>query len=427
MLEVKTLKGKFLLVMLIVISVCLMASYFTVAEAYLHSMATGLYEKAYEMQATPMKRVFDVVKMRETWDKVVRTYGKFRGIKGYEIENLRDYTVVIIDAVFEHSELLVTVTIDRDLKVAGLYFRAGTLTYSPPKYVDMEKFEEREICFGTDYRICGYLTLPKDLKEYPAVVLVHGSGPHDRDETIGPNRVFKDIAWGLSSHGIAVLRYDKRTYTYGEKLPPENITVREEVIEDAVEAVKVLKDFAGVNGVFILGHSLGGMLAPQIARESGARGIIMMAASPRKLHEIMIDQINYLKSIGMSEGMENYIPVLEKLGQGKLAPEERVFGVPASYYYDLNTYDPVNTIIDLDIPVLILQGGKDYQVTEKDYNMWREKLKACKEVEYEFYTNLNHLFMTSTATPSPADIYRAGHVDERVIMDIVEWIKRQSR
>jgi len=407
------------------VSICITASVLTVARTYLNNMIQEAYEKAYEMQSDLMKQAFDVKKMRETWDMVIGMYGKFRGMEGYRIDQVKNYKVVIFNAVFERATLLISVTIDENQRVVGLYFREGRFTYTPPDYVDRNAFEEKEVCFGTDYRLCGFLTLPKGLKEYPAVVLVHGSGPHDRDETIGPNKVFRDIAWGLSSRGVAVLRYDKRTYAYKEKMSISNITVREEVIEDAVNAIKFLKNLTGVKCVFVLGHSLGGMLAPRIALEGGVEGIIMMAASPRKLHEIIIDQINYLKSIGASNGLEKYIPLLEKLGKEELAPDVIVFGAPASYYYDLNTYNPVNTIVELNVPVLILQGGKDYQVTEKDYNIWKEELKNYKNIEYRFYEDLNHLFITSDATPSPIDVYKAGHVNLRVIEDITKWIKEK--
>ena len=76
------------------------------------------------------------------------------------------------------------------------------------------------------------------------VVLVHDSGPNDRDESIGPNKIFRDIAWGLASQGISVLRYDKRTLKHVKQLTPELIaemTVKEEVIEDALLALKLMR------------------------------------------------------------------------------------------------------------------------------------------------------------------------------------------
>jgi len=422
------LKNRVLMMVVIfcMVSICLAASVLTVARTYLNNLIQGAYEKAYEMQSELMKQAFDIEKMRETWNMAIGMYGKFKRMEGYRIDQVKNYKVVIFDTVFERATLLISVTIDENQRVAGFYFKEGRFTYTPPDYVDRNAFEEKEVCFGTNYRICGFLTLPKGFKEYPAVVLVHGSGPHDRDETIGPNKVFRDIAWGLSSRGVAVLRYDKRTYAYKEKMSISNITVREEVIKDAVNAIRFLKNLTGVKCAFVLGHSLGGMLAPRIALEGGAEGIIMMAASPRRLHEIMIDQINYLKSIGASNGLEKHIPLLEKLGRKELDPDIIVLGAPASYYYDLNTYNPVNTILELNVPVLILQGGKDYQVTEKDYNIWRKELKNRKNIEYGFYEDLNHLFITSDATPSPMDVsYKIGHVNIRVIKDIAEWIKEK--
>jgi dienelactone hydrolase len=99
-------------------------------------------------------------------------------------------------------------------------------------------------------------------------VLVHGSGPQDRDETIGPNKPFRDLAWGLASQGIAVLRYEKRTKKHAMKLVliKNTITVKQETIDDALAAVALLRKTERIdpNRIFVLGHSLGGMLIPRI-------------------------------------------------------------------------------------------------------------------------------------------------------------------
>ncbi len=142
------------------------------------------------------------------------------------------------------------------------------------------------------------MTKPAGVGPFPAVVLVHGSGPNDRDETFGPNKTFKDLALGLGSRGVAVLRYDKRTKVYGAKVSKLNpFTLKAETIDDALEAVALLRKEPGIDAtaIFVLGHSLGGTAAPRIgAADSGIAGLIMLAGAVRPLEQSIVDQMQYL-------------------------------------------------------------------------------------------------------------------------------------
>src|SRR5690606_19348563 len=125
-----------------------------------------------------------------------------------------------------------------------------------------------------DRALPGTLALPKGKAPgagFPAVVLVHGSGPQDRDETVGANRPFLDIARGLAAQGIAVLRYDKRTQARPQDFAAGDYTVDDETTNDAITAVAALGAAEGIDPdrIHVLGHSQGAMLAPRIAAHSG--------------------------------------------------------------------------------------------------------------------------------------------------------------
>ena len=147
---------------------------------------------------------------------------------------------------------------------------------------------------NTNYPLKGLLTIPAcTVSPVPAVVFVHGSGASNMDEKVGKLTPFKDLAEGLAKHGIASIRYDKRSFSHGLKLVREKeVTVRKETIEDAILATQILKNDPRIdkNKIFIIGHSMGAMLAPRIDAEGGNyNGLIMMAGSPRKLEEIMLE------------------------------------------------------------------------------------------------------------------------------------------
>ena len=159
--------------------------------------------------------------------------------------------------------------------------------------------------------------------------MIHGSGPNDRDETIGSLKPFRDIAEGLAEHGVAVYRFDKRTYVYGnEMMADHGITPADESIEDAVNAVQLLaqQDKIDADRIFVLGHSLGGNVIPAIAQELEqapvqAHGFVMMAASPRGLDVLMREQLEFLYSL---------LPEVTEEPTAEPAPAEMTVALPLS-------------------------------------------------------------------------------------------------
>lgn len=254
------------------------------------------------------------------------------------------------------------------------------------------------------YRLPAELKLPAGAGPFPAVVLVHGSGPNDRDETIGPNKPFRDIAEGLAARGIASLRYDKRTKVYGAKLP-KDITVREETIDDAVSAVALLRKTAKIDGkkIFVIGHSLGAFVAPRIgAADPAIAGLVLLAGNTRTLDAVIDDQIRYLGA-SPEDGAR-----LKK-------------AMPEAYWKDLAAYNPVATARALRMPMLILQGERDYQVTMEDFKGW-EALRGPR-VTLKSYPALNHLFQPGVGKAKPAEYGVAKPFDASVLDDIAAWIR----
>lgn len=304
---------------------------------------------------------------------------------------------------------------------------------------------EEKVIIGenTEYPLDGILVLPDKLdKPVPAVVLVHGSGPSDMDESIGKVKPFKDLAEGLSKIGIAVLRYNKRTFAHKKAFMKNssNITVKEETIEDAILATDLLRNDCRVdsNNIFIIGHSMGGMLAPRIDAEGGNyKGLVILAGSPRKLEEIMIDQNNELlnsmnKVLQIIAGKQ-----IKKINKKfvniyNLTDEEAknssITGkyVKAYYFKEMGEHPSPNYLKNLDKPILIMQGEKDIQVSiEKDFNKYKDLLKDKDKVTFKVYENLNHAFMPYTyeSIKNARKEYSVEkHIENYVINDIANWI-----
>lgn len=295
---------------------------------------------------------------------------------------------------------------------------------------------------GTKYPLNGILSLPEDCSsKVPAVVLVHGSGPADMDEKVGNNFPFKDLAEGLSDKGIAALRYDKRTFVYGKEMKNDTgLSVKEETIEDAILAADLLRKDPRIdtNQIFIIGHSLGGMLAPRIDAEGGHfAGIIIMGGSPRKLEEILMDQNNdVLDSLNMFLKMiaKKQIAALSAKFDKiyKFSDEEAKSTVllgkysRAFYFKEMGEHPSINYLNVLDKPVLILQGDQDFHVSvDKDFKVYKDLLGEKPNVTFKLYPNLNHLFMPAVygeILKMKKEYKVAQHVDKNVINDISEWI-----
>lgn len=252
--------------------------------------------------------------------------------------------------------------------------------------------------------------MPVGVSRYPIAVLVHGSGNLDRDETIYDNKPFAELAHGLAKHGIATLRYDKRTFTYQDK---GDFTIREEVIDDALSAITLARQTQD-GPVYLIGHSLGAMVAPWLATLApDLSGIVMMAAPARNLADVIVEQTDYLMPSGASQEYKDEQIAAIKANR------------PQYFEGELANYDQVKTAQSLQLPVLILQGERDYQVRMTDYNLWQHRLAGKSNVELHSYPGLNHLFHESHSPgelSSPMDYLEKGEIPNQVIDDIARFI-----
>ena len=411
----------------------------TDARAFIELLVNKKFTTAVEQFDSTMKAALPEPKLQETWNAVLGQTGPFKQAGSAKAEKRGDFTVVVVTCDFQNAAVDVSVVFDQQRRVAGLFFSpAKKGDYAPPAYAKADAFHEKEVTVGAgEWALPATLTVPAGAGPFPAVVLVHGSGPHDRDETIGPNKPFKDLASGLASRGIAVLRYEKRTKQYGAKLASvSNLTVKEEVLDDALAAVELLRKTEGIDAkrIFVLGHSLGGMLLPRIGRlDPNIGGLIALAGATRALEDVIPEQLSYLYSLDGSVSPEEQKQIDQAKEQAakvkSLKPEDAksttvAFGVPASYWLDLRGYDPAESAKALKQPMLVLQGERDYQVTMEDFKRWNAALAGKSNVTLKSYPGLNHLFIAGTTRSTPLEYEQPGHVDVRVIDDIAGWIKK---
>lgn len=369
-----------------------------------------------------MQQAISSSQLKDMWTQVEQQLGPLEKEKEWKQDAIDGTVVYYTDLKFQRAPLRLLVTFNADNKVSGL-----RLLSVPPEEkplvapFDSVHLEESPIeVVSGNYKLPGTLTRPKGKTHLPIIILVHGSGPQDRDGSIGPNKIYRDIAWGLAAKGIAVLRYDKRTYVYGKASVPEGkeITPDEEVVEDAVSACQLAASlpFIDKRKVFIAGHSLGGLLAPLIAtRCPSVTGLILLAAPSRPQDDILKEQIRYLGSLN---GNTDEKLLAQQYQQIKAA-------APQIYWDYLDKYAPVMTACSLSVPMLFLQGERDYQVTMQDFSMWKLGMFGKTNATFQSYPTLNHCFMEGTGKSTPMEYNHPARVYGKVMEDIAKWVTQE--
>ncbi len=409
------------------------------ARRFVALLIEGQFEKATESFDESMKAAVPSTKLKAIWMDQLDRLGACERIESTRTELYQQYRFIFVTCQFEKQRIDVKVVVDQRGRIAGFFLvPSQAAQYRPPVYAKSDLFGERDVTAGTDeWPLPGTLSMPFGKGPFPAVVLVHGSGAQDRDESIGPNKPFRDLAWGLASRGIAVLRFEKRTKQYAAKMADlEWFTVKEETIDDALAAVSLLQKTERVdrNRVFVLGHSLGGMLAPRIcAGHSGIAGLVVMSGNARPIEDLVLEQTLYQASLAGEppadanrriEEVKREVAAVKKLSL-ETPHKGRLLRAPISYWIDLQGYDPVHVAGTLGKPMLILQGENDCQVSFKnDFKRWRQALSKRNDVKLKSYPTLNHLFMQVNSKSTGIEYLRAGNVAEVVVNDIAAWIEQ---
>lgn len=414
-----------------------MLNLFGKSDDFFKSMNEQNFTAAYAFLDPAFQAKLPQSDLQKLWETMIARYGKFEAADVVQSKNQGEFFSVNVDAKFARGSQPLLLVFNKAQKLINLIIQRKTISavYLNPAYADTTLYSEKEVYVtALGHKLVGRLTMPKNVTNCPIVVLVHGSGPSDMDESLGPNRPFKDLAAGFAAKGIASIRYVKRTMVNPNEFAGP-FTVKEETIDDAVAAVTLAGTIPGIDKkqIYLLGHDLGGMLAPKIAvLAPQLKGLILAAAPARKYTDVLIEQNKYLYSAAndtTKAGKLQFDAVLAELEKGRVTAmgtmkkDSVILGLPASYWVDLNNYNQVEAAAKLQQRILILQGENDFQVSVNDYNIWNTALSKNPNVKLKLYTDINHL-LTSQVEKGTVEQYRAASsVSETLINDIVAWIK----
>ncbi|GIP29887.1 hypothetical protein J23TS9_50170 [Paenibacillus sp. J23TS9] len=412
---------------------------------WMRLMQLGDYDKARSMMNASLADLFPDEALEHYKDSLDETYGSWILLKADFQDNDVHKNAILIYQTPRGQSFRMELRFDEDGRLDDLALLRNTSdTYTSPSYDRPEQYAEEKVTVGTkSLPLPGTLTIPEQsVGKLPAVVLVHGSGPSDEDESSGGGKMFRDIAVGLANEGIAVLRYSKRTYEYPIRSLTPYFTVQEETIEDSLSAVKLLQQDERIDSsrIYVLGHSQGGMLVPEILGEDhdGAiAGAMLLSAPSGSLEDLMLQQYKGIlkRAVDNNETgaelerkqakVDTWQNAVDMLHDDEYSKEHlpALFPLPSAYWwYDIRRYSGPMIARNQHVPLLILQGENDVQVPLSSLKVWKQALDTRTDVKYKSYPGLNHMYALYDQ-PSTGDEYRiAANVPGAVIKDLADWI-----
>ncbi|MFJ7931585.1 alpha/beta fold hydrolase [Peribacillus sp. NPDC096448] len=413
------------------------------AVQFASDMEAGNYGQALKSSSRPLKKSISEQWLENYWTTLKQQLqplaGSFIGFGTAAVkESNRVHTNVEVELQFERAMYPFTLRLDRTGKVDDFQLTTYTGSVaSDPAYSNPHSFTEKDVLIGKgEFALPGTLSIPKGKGPFPVVVLVQGSGATDKDEAAYALKPFRDLAHGLASKGIAVLRYNKRTFEHAAKISTDqNHTVDKETTDDALLATRLLEKEKKINDeqIYMLGHSQGGMMVPQMINQDKRQniaGAIVMGGPARTFQDAGVDQFQYLLSIGQipPEAAEFYTTQFDMLNDpdfsGENPPDEFLLG-QAMFWDSINNIRAAEMAKEQNEPLLIIQGERDYQVvSDIEIPIWKEELSHRNNVEYRLYPKLNHFFTEGEGEMSmPAEYLAPANIPEYVVHDIAEWVK----
>ena len=411
------------------------------AQKIFRQLKQGQGDSVYALCDAEVKKVISSDALGKTFTQLEKQFGHLQDESDWKQQEAQGMAIITATLSFEKVTLLFIIAFNKNGEISTLRFtpksQKQTLT---PLSERPAGVNESDITIKTGkFTLPGTLCMPENKENIPIVIFIHGSGPNDRNETIGPNAIFRDLAYGLALNGIASIRYDKRTFVYGSNILAEGqkLTPEPETIEDAISAVEVAKTINGIDTskIILIGHSLGAMCAPRIAKRcEDLKGCIMLAGNARPLEDLLPEQIEYIVSLdGISEEDKKQINVIKEQVKNVKALGTPFYkksvglplNLPESYWSYYNQYKQTEEALSISQPLFILQGERDYQVTMNDFLLWKSALFKKKNADFKSYPLLNHLFLEGTGKSTPFEYNTASKIPDYVINDITNWIQKQ--
>lgn len=399
-----------------------------------NDLLKGRSRAVYRSFSPAMKKALPYRQFQQSMDQIQTQFGSFKTLKmKCDSAGIAVYELYTEKAFFELH------TSEDHQGLQGFFII--TSSYRQPSYASGQNYyqERYEIPVNDSLFLPGRLIAPRQSLPVPLLILVHGSGPMDMDESIGPNKVFWDLAQGLASEGIATFRYDKRTKVSPVWQNSHSLDLDQETVNDVQKALDQVwaSDLIDTNSVWVLGHSLGGYAVPRILQmDQRWKGGIILGGNARPVHELVAEQVEYLSRLDgkvhwQEHRMLNKVRQIDGAASSgdwkqldqKLQKAKGIFYWPVAFFQNVAHYDPAKLLLEEHRQVLVLQGGRDYQVDTSNLRRWEWVASQNTAVRTRYFEDLNHLFIAGEGKPDPAEYFKPGNISKEVIREIAKVVK----
>ncbi len=422
---------------------CAQRSVAMTADHMVNAIIKGDFVTATKDYSPVMMAVMSPDRLRRNWVQITEKSGPLKSRSDWRQVKDGRYQAVYVTCEFEKATWCIRTIINTDNKIDGVWFlppEPSAGQYKVPKYVYKERFVELNVKIGHGVQeLPATLAVPTGKGPFPIVVMTSIA---DRDGAYGPVKPFRDLAWGMASQGISVLRYDGRSYHWrGKKNHPKlrpDWTVKDEATDDMLAAIAYARSLKTVDKkrIYILGHGMCGFLMPRIGKvDPQLAGLIVMSGYTRPLEDVMFERDLYMVSLDepvISAYTKKQINAERRdlIRIKSLKPNSRgsapIWGMPESYWRDLHGYHPAQVAKSLKQPMLIMQGRRAFQSTTADFDSWKQNVGSRPNVTLKLYPDLNHIFMTGTGRSTAIEYGIPGNVSQQVVSDICGWIHGQK-
>ena len=387
---------------------------------------------AYNLIAQQKDNSLTEEQFKATWKSINLSLGK---LTEYEksCDTITDSGLIsYFDLNFEKKSVVFGVRVQQDKVLSFFAVQSAPCAskYSIAEYIDKNSFTEKNILINDSLNVL--LTSPMKIDDSNIIcIMLTGSGQQDSDGTIGANKPIKDLAVGLASKGIHTLRFSKKLVGVTEKYTIEDEYGK--IVDNILKFISGKSEYQKFK-IFIIGHSLGGMVAPTIgSQQKRVEGVIAVSANFRPMEDLLLQQTEYVLSLDKNSTMDQKQAFLSDIDSrikylkkdlNTSSPSNLLpFNVPASYWISLKKYDLNKRKIRKNItkPMLVLWGENDYQVPATELKLYKRYFSGAPN-KFISYSNLNHILTKSDGTMSPAEYHIQQNIPEYVVSDIAAWI-----